>query len=96
MTARESGESVEVDYAGDTFAWLDLRTGEVHKASVLLAGRGFSQLLFAWASEGMKRRSTRPVVLEALVPGRCCVDRDSMLGCIGTNGVSGLIDNFHQ
>lgn len=32
-----------------------------------MAGLGFSPLLFARAFEGMKRRSTRPVVLSLLV-----------------------------
>lgn len=56
VTAREfePGERVEVDYAGDTLEWVDLRTGEVHKAYVFVAGLGFSQLLFAWAAGDMK------------------------------------------
>jgi transposase len=56
VTAREfePGERVEVDYAGDTLDWIDLATGEIHKAYVFVAGLGFSQLLFAWAAEDMK------------------------------------------
>lgn len=56
VTAREfePGERVEVDYAGDPLEWIDLATGEIHKAYVFVAGLGFSQLLFAWAAEDMK------------------------------------------
>ena len=45
----EPGERIEVDYAGDTLEWVELSTGEIHKAYVFVAGLGFSQLLFAWA-----------------------------------------------
>ena len=39
VTAREfePGERVEVDYAGDPIEWIDLKTGEIHKASVFVA-----------------------------------------------------------
>jgi hypothetical protein len=59
VTAREfePGECVEVDYAGDPLEWIDLKTGEIRKAYVFVAGLGFSQLLFAWASEDMKSRN---------------------------------------
>jgi transposase len=59
MTAREfePGERVEVDYAGDTLDWIELKTGEIRKAYVFVAGLGFSQLLFAWAAEDMKSRN---------------------------------------
>lgn len=59
VTAREfePGERVEVDYAGDPIEWMDLKTGEIHKAYVFVAGLGFSQLLFAWAAEDMKSRN---------------------------------------
>jgi hypothetical protein len=59
VTAREfePGERVEVDYAGDTLEWVDLKTGEIRKAYVFVSGLGFSQLLFAWASEDMKSRN---------------------------------------
>ena len=59
VTAREfePGERVEVDYAGDPIEWMDLATGEIHKAPVFVAGLGFSQLLFAWASDDMKSRN---------------------------------------
>lgn len=56
VTAREfaPGERVEVDYAGETVEWIDLKTGEIHRAYVFVAGLGFSQLLFAWAAPDMK------------------------------------------
>src|SRR5215471_2742131 len=59
VTAREfePGERVEVDYAGDTIEWMDLKSGEICKAYVFVAGLGFSQLLFAWAAEDMKSRN---------------------------------------
>lgn len=59
VTAREfaPAERVEVDYAGDPIEWLDLKTGEIGKAWVFVAGLGFSQLLFAWAGEDMKSRN---------------------------------------
>ncbi|MDP9052566.1 MAG: IS21 family transposase [Acidobacteriota bacterium] len=59
VTAREfdPGERVEVDYAGDTLDWIDLKTGEIRKAYVFVAGLGFSHLLFAWAAEDMKSRN---------------------------------------
>jgi uncharacterized protein YodC (DUF2158 family) len=59
VTARDftPGERVEVDYAGDPIEWVDLRTGEVRKAWVFVAGLGFSQLLFAWAADDMKSRN---------------------------------------
>lgn len=59
VTAREfaPGERVEVDYAGDPIQWIDIKSGEIHKAWVFVAGLGFSQLLFAWAAEDMKSRN---------------------------------------
>jgi transposase len=59
VTAREfePGERVEVDYAGDALEWLELKTGEIRKAYVFVAGLGFSHLLFAWAAEDMKSRN---------------------------------------
>lgn len=53
----EPGERVEVDYAGDKIEWVDLGTGEIHAAPVFVAGLGFSQLLFAWASDDMKSKN---------------------------------------
>jgi hypothetical protein len=59
VTAREfePGERVEVDYAGDAIEWVNFKTGEIRKAYVFVSGLGFSQLLFAWASEDMKSRN---------------------------------------
>jgi hypothetical protein len=59
VTAREfaPGERVEVDYAGDALEWLDLKSGEIHKAYVFVSALGFSQLLFAWAAEDMRSRN---------------------------------------
>lgn len=59
VTAREfePGERVEVDYAGDPIEWVNFKTGEIRKAYVFVSGLGFSQLLFAWASEDMKSRN---------------------------------------
>jgi len=59
VTAREfgPGERVEVDYAGDALEWIELKSGEIRKAFVFVAGLGFSQLLFAWAAEDMKSRN---------------------------------------
>ena len=53
----EPGERVEVDWAGDRPEWIDLKTGEVHEASVFLGALGFSQLVFSWATEDMKSRN---------------------------------------
>jgi len=59
VTAREfdPGERVEVDYAGDTLEWVELKSGEIHKAYVFVAALGFSQLLYARAAEDMKSRN---------------------------------------
>ena len=59
VTAREfePGERIEVDYAGDAIEWVNFKTGEIRKAYVFVSGLGFSQLLFAWASEDMKSRN---------------------------------------
>jgi len=59
VTAREfePGERVEVDYAGDPIEWVEMKSGEIRKAWVFVAGLGFSQLLFAWAAEDMKSRN---------------------------------------
>jgi transposase len=59
VTAREfePGERVEVDYAGDPIEWIDIKTGEIRRAWVFVAGLGFSQLLYAWAAEDMKSRN---------------------------------------
>jgi len=59
VTARDfmPAERVEVDWAGDPVEWVDLRTGELRHAWVYVAGLGFSQLLFAWATDDMKSRN---------------------------------------
>ena len=59
VTLREfaPGERCEVDYAGKGIEWIDLKTGEVHEAPVFIGILGFSQLLFAWASDDMKSRN---------------------------------------
>jgi len=59
ITAREfaPGERVEVDYAGDAIEWVEMKSGEIRKAHVFVAGLGFSQLLFAWAAEDTKSRN---------------------------------------
>jgi hypothetical protein len=59
VTAREfePGERVEVDYAGDPIEWIEIKTGEIRRAWIFVAGLGFSQLLFAWAAEDMRSRN---------------------------------------
>ena len=59
VTAREfaPGERIEVDYAGDPVAWVEMKTGLIRKAYVFVSALGFSQLLFAWASDDMKSRN---------------------------------------
>ncbi|MGH8574506.1 MAG: IS21 family transposase, partial [Gammaproteobacteria bacterium] len=59
VTARDfaAGERVEVDYAGDTLEWVDLKSGEIHPAYVFVSALGFSQLLFAWAAEDTRSRN---------------------------------------
>lgn len=56
VTLREfaPGERAEVDYAGDTIAWLDLKTKKMNKAFVFVGTLGFSQLFFAHAAADMK------------------------------------------
>lgn len=56
VTLREfaPGERVEVDYAGDTVSWLDLKTKKVHQAYVFVGCLGFSQLFFAHAASDMR------------------------------------------
>lgn len=56
VTLREfaPGERVEVDYAGDTIPWLDLKSRKIHQANVFVGTLGFSQLFFAHAAGDMK------------------------------------------
>jgi transposase len=57
VTLREfhAGEHCEVDYAGDKIEWLDVRTGEIHKAHIFLGILCFSQKIFAWAAVDEKK-----------------------------------------
>ncbi len=59
VTARGfiAGERVEVDYAGDCIAWVDMKTGEIHHAWVFVSVLGFSQLLYARVAEDMLSRN---------------------------------------
>jgi len=50
------GERVEVDWAGGSVEWIEVRTGEIHDAVVFIGALGYSQLIFAWASDNMKSR----------------------------------------
>lgn len=56
VTLREfaPGERAEVDYAGGTIAWLDLKSKKTHQAYVFVGTLGFSQLFFAHAAGDMK------------------------------------------
>ena len=56
VTLREfaPGERVEVDYAGDTIPWFDLKSKKIHRAYVFVGTLGFSQLFFAHAASDMK------------------------------------------
>ena len=60
-TARDfsGGERVEVDWAGDPLEWIDVKTGEIHRAWVFVAGLGFSQLAFARATAERSAASRR-------------------------------------
>lgn len=51
------GDRAEVDWAGGKVEWIDIRTGEVHEAVVFVGTLGYSQLIFAWASDNMKSRN---------------------------------------
>ncbi|MHC4622128.1 MAG: IS21 family transposase [Planctomycetota bacterium] len=53
----EAGERCEVDYAGKTLDWIDLKTGQVHEAVVFVGALGFSQLIFAYAQENAQSRN---------------------------------------
>jgi transposase len=53
----EPGERVEVDWAGGTLEWIELSTGVVHDAIVFVGCLGYSQLIFARASENMQSRA---------------------------------------
>jgi hypothetical protein len=85
VTARDftPGERVEVDYAGDPIEWVDLRTGEVRKAWVFVAGLGFSQLLFAWAADAALAAHYATEVVPARPSPRIYI-RDSTLAIDGS------------
>jgi len=94
VTAREfaPGERVEVDYAGDPIEWVELRTGEIHKAWVFVAGLGFSQLLFAWVADDVKSRN-RPESLGTI--GRNDRSRSSGIsGHVGPEYARGYLDSL--
>ncbi len=48
------GERCEVDYAGDTIAWIDLSTGQFFESQVFIGILGFSQKIFAEATTDQK------------------------------------------
>jgi len=50
----EPGDRCEVDYAGDTIEWIDIKKGVARRAPVFVGILGFSQLMFATAKEDMK------------------------------------------
>lgn len=56
VTLREfaPGDRCEVDYAGDRIDWMNIKTGEISEAHIFLGILGYSQLIFAWASEDEK------------------------------------------
>jgi transposase len=57
VTLREfhAGEHCEVDYAGDKIEWIDMKTGEIHRAHIFLGILCFSQKIFAWAAPDEKK-----------------------------------------
>ncbi len=48
------GDRCEVDYSNDKIEWLDPNTQQVRQAHIFLGVLGFSQFIFAWASEDKK------------------------------------------
>lgn len=48
------GERCEVDYAGGTIEWINVRTGQIHEVPVFIGVLGCSQLIFACARENAK------------------------------------------
>lgn len=50
----EAGERCEVDYAGDTIEWIDVKSGEVFEASIFIGILGYSQKIFADATRNQK------------------------------------------
>ncbi len=51
------GERAEVDWAGGKVEWIERKTGEIHEAVIFIGTLGYSQLIFARASENMKSRA---------------------------------------
>lgn len=51
------GERCEVDYAGDTIAWIDLGTGQFFEAQIFIGILGFSQKIYAEATSDQKSRN---------------------------------------
>lgn len=51
------GERCEVDYAGGTIEWVNMRTGQIHEVPVFVGVLGCSQLIFACARENAKSPS---------------------------------------
>jgi hypothetical protein len=50
----EPGERCEVDYAGDKLEWVDIETGEVFEVVVFVGILGFSQKIYAEATDDQK------------------------------------------
>lgn len=50
----DPGDRCEVDYAGDTIEWVNIKNGNIRKASIFIGALGFSQLIFACAREDTK------------------------------------------
>lgn len=50
----DPGDRCEVDYAGDTIEWVDIKSGKRKKSYVFVGVLGFSQLIFAYAKDDMK------------------------------------------
>lgn len=48
-------DRVEVDWAGGTIDWIDVKTRKLHKAYVFISCLGYSQKIFAYACSSMKQ-----------------------------------------
>ena len=51
------GERCEVDYAGDTIAWINLDTGQFFEAQIFIGILGYSQKIYAEATSDQKGRN---------------------------------------
>ena len=51
------GDRCEVDYAGDKVEWIDVSTGAVHEAVIFVGILGFSQKIYAEATEDQQGRN---------------------------------------